>query len=56
MTIEIPIRGTYDLKKDHTLRAHLMATNFVIPNFRGKFDLNNLRGSRQVKYQSFATK
>lgn len=33
-----------------------MVSNFMIPNFRGKFDLNNLRGSRQVKYQSFATK
>lgn len=52
--MEIPIHATYDLSKDATLRAHLMVSNFMVPNFKGKFALSSLRSSRHVKYQSFA--
>lgn len=54
--VEIPVRATYDLKKDQSFRAHLMVSNFIVPDFNGQFEINNLRGIRQVKQQAFYTK
>lgn len=44
--IEVPVKATYDFKNDQSFRAHLFASNFVIPKFTGQFDVNSVRGLR----------
>jgi hypothetical protein len=39
LIVSIPLHATYDFHKDPTLRAHLLASNFILPNFEGKLNV-----------------
>lgn len=56
MLVNIPLRGTYDFKNDSTIRAHILASNFVLTNFASKFSAGSVRNQKQVNQQFFNTK
>lgn len=48
---------SYDINKDDQFRAHLIASNFISPNFNGKYNVNNGRlGGATTDTQSFSVK
>lgn len=53
--VKIPIEATYNVKEGKNFRAHLLVSNFVVPDFVNQFSIENIesKGKAGETYFSF---